>query len=392
MGNTRPNRFRCATDRNVMAQILDNWQAYLLSPGIIVGAIVVGLLAHRIAFSVLAKRSLKMSVVDTSLVRHSRRPATFILPLLAVIFAERALPVSPTIKDALAHVVGLGLIASVAWLLVVMIDVGEDVITGRYKVEIADNLAARRIQTQVTVLRRIAQIVVTVVTVAIMLMTFPAIHQIGASLLASAGLAGLVLGVAMRSTLASLIAGIQIALTQPIRIEDAVVVEGEWGWIEEITTTYVVVRIWDLRRLMVPLSYFIEKPFQNWTHRTADLLGSVFIYTDYTVPVEALRRELARILTSTNQWMGKVCVLQVTDARERTVELRALMDARDSGTAWDLRCYVREKLIEFLQREYPQCLPKTRAELHRIPEPGRELGLMRDPHKRNEEPRRLPIE
>ncbi|MGD0127946.1 MAG: mechanosensitive ion channel domain-containing protein [Terriglobia bacterium] len=377
--------------REVMAHILINWQAFLLSPGIIAGAIIVGLLAHRITFSVLAKPSLKMSVVDASLVRHSRRPSTLILPLLAVIIAERALPVSFTIKDALAHVVGLGLIASVAWLLVVMIDVGEDVITGRYKVEIADNLAARRIQTQVKVLRRIAQVVVTVVTVAIMLMTFPEIHQIGASLLASAGLAGLVLGVAMRSTLASLIAGIQIALTQPIRIEDAVVVEGEWGWIEEITTTYVVVRIWDLRRLMVPLSYFIEKPFQNWTHRTADLLGSVFIYTDYTVPIEALRRELARILKSTNQWMGKVCVLQVTDAREHTVELRALMDARDSSTAWDLRCYVREKLIEFLQSEYPQCLPKTRAELHRIPEPGRDPGLMRNPQTRNDEPQRLPI-
>ena len=290
MRNTRRSQARRATDREVMAHILDNWQAYLLSPGIIVGAIIVGLFAHRIAFSVLAKPSFKMSVVDTSLVRHSRKPSKFILPLLAVIIAERVLPVSVAIKDALAHVVGLGLIASVAWLLVVMIDVGEDVITGRYKVEIADNLTARRIQTQVKVLRRIAQIVVTVVTVAIMLMTFPAIHQIGASLLASAGLAGLVLGVAMRSTLASLIAGVQIALTQPIRIEDAVVVEGEWGWIEDITTTYVVVRIWDLRRLMVPLSYFIEKPFQNWTHRTADLLGSVFIYTDYTVPVEALRR------------------------------------------------------------------------------------------------------
>jgi small-conductance mechanosensitive channel len=375
-----------------MGQILANWQAYLLSPGIVAGAIVVGLVAHRIAIAAFARLSLRMGVVDASLVRHSRRPLALILPLLAVITAERALPVSPTIKDALAHVVGLGLIASVAWLLVVMIDVGEDVIASRYKLETADNLTARRIQTQVKVLRRIAQVVLTIVTLAIMLMTFPGIHQIGASLLASAGLAGLVLGVAMRSTLASLIAGIQLALSQPIRIEDAVVVEGEWGWVEEITTTYVVIRIWDLRRLMVPLSYFIEKPFQNWTHRTSDLLGSVFIYTDYTVPVEALRRELARVLKLTDQWMGKVCVLQVTDAHEHTVELRALMDARDSSTAWDLRCYVREKLIDFLQREYPQCLPKTRAELHHIPESARELGLMRDPQERNEEPRRLPIE
>jgi len=183
----------------------------------------------------------------------------------------------------------------------------------------------------------------------------------------------------MRSTLASLIAGIQIALSQPIRIEDAVVVEGEWGWIAEITTTYVVVRIWDLRRLMVPLSHFIEKPFQNWTHRTADLFGSVFIYTDYSAPVEALRRELARILKSTDKWLGEVGVLQVTDAREHTVELRALMDARDSSAAWDLRCYVREKLIEFLQREYPECLPKARVELRPFHETAAEDGVMRNP-------------
>jgi small-conductance mechanosensitive channel len=204
--------------------------------------------------------------------------------------------------------------------------------------------------------------VVVIVGLSIILMTFPAVKHIGMSLLASAGLAGLVVGMAMKSTLSSLIAGIQIAFSQPIRIEDSVVVEGEWGWIEEIGTTHVVVRIWDLRRLVLPLSYFIEHPFQNWTRGSTDLLGSVLLYVDYTIPVQELREELGRILKSTDKWKGGVCVLQVTDVSETSMQLRALMDARDAGSTWDLRCYVREKLIEFLQRRHPHALPKLRTE------------------------------
>jgi hypothetical protein len=195
-------------------------------------------------------------------------------------------------------------------------------------------------------------------------MTFPAIRHIGESLLASAGLAALIAGFAARSTLTNLAAGIQIAFTQPIRLGDAVIVEGEYGWIEEINITYVVMRIWDLRRLVIPISYFSEKPFQNWTRNTADLLGTVFLYTDYSLPVDPVRKELQRILESTKLWDGKVWGLQVTNATDRTMELRALMSASDSSTAWDLRCYVREKLILFLQQQFPQCLPKTRAELN----------------------------
>jgi hypothetical protein len=196
-----------------------------------------------------------------------------------------------------------------------------------------------------------------------MLMTFPAIRHIGITLFASAGVAGLVVGMAARSTLSNLFAGIQIALTEPIRIEDVVIVEGEWGWIEEIGTTYVVVRIWDLRRLVVPLSYFIEHPFQNWTRVTADLLGTVIVYADYTVPVEEVRAELHRILQASEMWDGKVWGLQVTDATEHTLQLRALMSAADSSIAWDLRCHVREKLVAFLQERHPHSLPRVRAEL-----------------------------
>jgi small-conductance mechanosensitive channel len=175
--------------------------------------------------------------------------------------------------------------------------------------------------------------------------------------------AAVVAGLAARTTLSSLFAGVQIALTQPIRLDDVVVVEGEWGWIEEITTTYVIVRVWDLRLLVVPLSYFIEKPFQNWTRRTADLLGTVFVYVDYSVPVNELRQELLDILRKSGMWDGRTWGLQVTNASDRTIELRALMSAPNGPKAWDLRCHVREKLIEFLQRQYPQSLPRVRAEL-----------------------------
>jgi small-conductance mechanosensitive channel len=193
-------------------------------------------------------------------------------------------------------------------------------------------------------------------------MTFPAIRQLGTSVLASAGIAGLVLGVAMKSTLSNFIAGIQIALTEPIRIEDVVIVAGEWGWIEEILTTYVVVRTWDLRRLVVPLSYFIENVFQNWTRQTADLLAYVYIYCDYTTPVEDLRQEFRRVLESSPLWDRKVCVLQVSDSSEHAMQVRALASAADASKAWDLRCYVREKLIQFLQEKYPASLPLSRVD------------------------------
>ena len=224
---------------------------------------------------------------------------------------------------------------------------------------------ARRVYTQIGVISNIIIVGIILLTVSFILMTFPAVRQIGVSLLASAGVLGIVLGFAAQKTLGNIIAGIQIAISQPIRLDDAVVVENEWGWIEEITLTYVVVRIWDLRRLVLPISYFIEKPFQNWTRTSADIIGSVFLYVDYTVPMEEVRQELYNILEKSPHWDKKVKVLQVTNTTERTVELRALMSAADSPTAWNLRCEVREKLIEFLQKKYPKGLPRTRVELNK---------------------------
>jgi small-conductance mechanosensitive channel len=346
--------------------LLKNWHAWIWSAGILAITIVIALSVHRVLFMVLNRMARKKgSVLINSLVQHSRKPSSWIFPLLALLVAVPEIRLPETVLTPVQRVIGLGLIAAFAWLVILFSEVLSDVIAARYRVDVADNLAARRIQTQIQVLHRIVTVIVGFVAIAVMLMTFPAIRQIGTSLLASAGLAGLVVGIAMKNTLSSLIAGIQIAFTQPIRLEDVVVVEGEWGWIEAIETTYVVVRIWDLRRLILPLSYFLEHPFQNWTRQSADLLGSVSLYVDYTVPVEEVRKQLRRIVESTDKWKGEVCVLQVTDADSQTVQLRALVDARDSGTAWDLRCYVRENLIQFLQEKYPHALPRIRAELNR---------------------------
>jgi len=285
-----------------------------------------------------------------------------------------AVPLPPVVRAGLEHVLGLGVIAAVGWAVIALVELVSDIIYSRYAIDAPDNLTARRIWTQTEVMRRIVSVVVVVLTVATMLMTFPEVRHIGLSLLASAGVAGLVVGMAARSTLASLIAGVQVALTQPIRIEDAVVVEGEWGWIEEIETTYVVVRLWDLRRLILPLTYFIEKPFQNWTRTTAEILGVVMIYAGYRLPVEPVRQELQRILESSSQWNKKVWALQVTDLTERTIQLRALMSASNASASFDLRCIVREKLIQFLQEHYPQCLPTTRYEEHVSADEERQNG------------------
>jgi len=347
-----------------LAWLSSPWGRSLLSLLGLALAVAGALVVHAIAFALLHRLAAKpQRVVEASLYRHARRPARWLLLLLALLVALPLVPLPELARLALQHVVSLGVIAACAWGVILATEVLADLIASRYRVDVADNLAARRIQTQVHVLRRVVTVVVVLVTLAVMLLTFPAARSIGASLLASAGLAGLVVGMAMRPTLASLIAGIQIALTQPIRLDDAVVVENEYGWIEEITSTYVVVRLWDLRRMVLPLTYFIEHPFQNWTRTTASLIGSVYLYVDYTAPVEAIRQELDRILRASPLWDGQTSALQVTNAKEQTLELRALAGARDAGAAWDLRCALREQLVAFLQANYPQCLPKTRAEI-----------------------------
>jgi small-conductance mechanosensitive channel len=347
-----------------MQAILQALQRFFHSIVLVGGAIGLGLVAHYLTYKIaaaIAKRSL--TTFDEGLVRYSRAPMRIILPLLALSIVLPFLKLPPDLSGDVEHAISLLFIASFAWLAVRLIDILQDVAASRYRIDVRDNLRARKVRTQLKIFKRIVVVVVSILAIALMLMTFSSVRQVGTSILASAGIIGIIVGFAAQKTLGNLLASIQIAFAEPMRIDDVVIIENEWGWIEDITFTYVVVRIWDLRRLIVPMSYFIEKPFQNWTRVTADLLGTVFIYVDYTVPVQAVREELHRILQSTDQWDGKAWGLQVTNATERTVELRALMSAKDSSTAWDLRCLVREKLIEFIQDKFPGGLPKVRGEL-----------------------------
>lgn len=256
----------------------------------------------------------------------------------------------------------------ISWLIIIAIKSIRLIVMGRYDLTSKNNLKARKIQTQLVVIERILIALVLMIGFSVMLLSFPKIRQIGVSLLASAGIAGIIIGFAAQRSIALFLAGFQIAFTQPIRLDDVVIVEGEWGWIEEITLTYVVIRIWDKRRLIVPITFFIEKPFQNWTRTTAEILGTVFIYVDYGFPVDEMRKQMGVILEKQPEWDGQVNVLQVTDAKEQTIELRALMSAADSPAAWDLRVKVREELIRFVQEKYPQYLPKTRVQLRQYPD------------------------
>ena len=253
----------------------------------------------------------------------------------------------------------------ISWVLIVLIRTLKTAFLKRFDISIEDNLASRKVYTQINILEKVLIFIIILFALGMVLLSFESIKKIGIGLFASAGLAGIIIGLSAQKVVGSLLAGIQIAITQPFRIDDAVLVENEWGWIEEINLTYVVVRIWDKRRLVLPTTYFLEKPFQNWTRTSADIIGSVFLYVDYTISFQALRNELSRLLNKSDLWDKKVNVLQVTDSKESTLELRILVSAKNSPTAWDLRVYIREKMIEFIQKNYPESLPRTRVLLEK---------------------------
>lgn len=302
------------------------------------------------------------NVVLSAMLERTQRSAGFVLPLIALQLAWQAAPNDLQGVQVVRHVNGLLLIGALTWLVMGVIGGLADGLILRHPASMEDNLQARRIQTQTRVLSRSAMVLVMIGGVAMALMTFPGAKQLGASLLASAGVLGIVGGLAARPVFANLIAGLQLALAQPIRIDDVLIVQGEWGRVEEITGTYVVLKIWDERRLIVPLQWFIENPFENWTRTGSQLLGTVFLYVDYRTPVDAVRREGHRIVSEAPEWDERVFQVAVTDANDRTMQLRVLVSARDSGKAFDLRCKLREGLLAFLAREHPDCLPTTRLE------------------------------
>lgn len=325
-------------------------------------ALLVVIAAHRIALT-LATRAFGADTLPGVLVRDCSKAFEAGIALIAVnIVLNAAVDDLPWMANA-RHLSLVTLIVALTALTAHAIaSVGRYVelshpVTGR------DNLRARSLQTQSRVLTRCLILVVGILGLSSALMTFPSVRHIGASLLASAGIAGLVIGLAAKSVLGNLLAGLQLALTQPIRIDDVLIVQGEWGRVEEVTGTYVVIRIWDDRRLIVPLQWFIENPFQNWTRRTSQLMGSIFLWVDYRMPLDPLRAEVKRICEQTPEWDRRFCNLQVTDTSERSMQLRILATAADSSSSWDLRCVLREALIGFIQREYPQYLPLDRLHL-----------------------------
>ncbi len=305
------------------------------------------------------------------LLARARRPLFFGLAVLFLGMAVPAAPLPPRIGNVALYVLSAAFIVLLGWCAIIAIDVLTASQLARHNGDIQNDPTARKHATQWQVLRRSSHVLTILITLAAALMAFPGVRAYGVSLLASAGAAGLILGLAARPLLSNLIAGIQIAITQPLRIEDAVVINGQWGWIEEITSTYVVVRIWNWQRMVVPLAWLLEQPFQNWTRESAELIGAVTWQVDYTVPVDVLRRKLDEIVRASKLWSGKVVALQVTDALAQTMELRALVSARNSGDAWDLRCLVREQMIAFLQADYPHALPKQRLEISGVPVPER---------------------
>lgn len=321
-------------------------------------------LAVHAAGVALARRALR-SQDDfwRSLVMRSRRPSRLALVAIGLSFGARAAPLSPAEADLFQHGMLIAVILLVGWIALTALDIAATLYMRGVSLEADDNLLARKQVTQVRILHRAAATVVVLMTIGLALMTIGAVRQWGVSLLAAGGAAGLIVGLALQPLLANLIAGIQIAMTQPIRIDDAVIVEGEWGRIEEIRSTYVVVRIWDLRRMVLPLTYFIQTPFQNWTRESACLIGTALLYVDYAAPVEAMRARLEAIVRASPLWDGQVVALQVTDLRERVMEIRCLASGRNASDTFDLRCIVREDMVAFLRDSYPEALPRDRLDV-----------------------------
>jgi small-conductance mechanosensitive channel len=344
---------------------------WVLGLGLVVGAILVALLVQDIAAR-LIKRAIgpNRPAIRTFLERIAG-PARLALCLAGVALVLPLAPLSDALRDQLTHFFVVAVIALIGWITMRAVDMSAARYLQHFRMDVEENFLARKHITQVRVFKRVTDTLVVVIAVSAALMTFDSVRQYGVSLFASAGAAGLIVGFAARPLLSNLIAGVQIAITQPIRIEDAVIIENEWGWVEDIASTYVVIRLWDWRRMVVPLSYFIERPFQNWTRDTQSLIGTIILHVDYGADVPRIRRRLEEIARECRLWDGAVVNLQVVDTNPHTIELRALVSARTAPQSWDLRCEVREKLVAYLREEMPEAFPRERREFsHANPDFG----------------------
>ncbi|HTI89783.1 MAG TPA: mechanosensitive ion channel domain-containing protein [Puia sp.] len=366
------------------------WDCILAGIAIVIGLIV------KFMLSLLLKKKPKDGrpafSVTRSILSFLGQPFSYFLPLLAFNFLLPLMKMKSNVAPVINKIVEILLAITFANVLIGVVKVFEDYVYHHFDIEKADNLKERKIRTQLQFIRRLAISLILILTVCVILLSFNNLRKIGTGLLTGVGVGGIIIGFAAQKSLGNFLAGFQIAFTQPLRIDDVLVVEGEWGRVEEITLTYVVVNIWDQRRLILPINYFVEKPFQNWTRNTADILGTVFLYLDYTIPLDPLRQEFTRLLESNPLWDKRVKVMQVTNASERTIEVRALMSASSSGNAFDLRCDIREGLIKFVQDQYPNSFPVTRALIERkdfLSQPG---ALLAEPGRAITQPGRQNIE
>ncbi|HEY9235583.1 MULTISPECIES: mechanosensitive ion channel family protein [Phenylobacterium] len=343
---------------------------WVISLGVLAIGVLVALTAHQAAVLIVRRAMARGDGFWRQLVTRTRRPTRLAALILGLGAAAPLADLSGEQLAMLGRVLTIGFIVLCGWTAMTALDITAMLHMRRFKVDVEDNLLARKHLTQTRILRRTASVLIVVLTIAFALMTFSGVRQYGVSLLASAGAAGIIAGLALQPFLTNLIAGIQIATTQPIRLDDAVIVEGEWGRVEEITSTYVVVKLWDWRRMVLPLTYFIQQPFQNWTRESASLIGTAMVYVDYSAPIEVLRNKLQEIAAASPLWDRNVVNLAVTDLTERTMQVRCLTSARNAGEAFDLRCEVREKMVAFLQAELPQALPRERFDLRTAEAPA----------------------
>jgi small-conductance mechanosensitive channel len=340
------------------------WTLALAALAVAVGIV---LLAHYVVLRILDRLLGARRVFLSLLLTRTAGPTRLAVVIFAVSVVTQWAPVDPAVTQAITHALLIAFIILVGWMAMIAVAIAADIYLRRFTFDAEDNLLARKHVTQVRILQHAADTLTIVITAAAAFMTFETVRQYGISLFASAGVVGVVVGLAARPVLTNFIAGIQIAMTQPIRLEDAVIVEGEFGWVEEIATAYVVIRLWDRRRMIVPLSYFIEKPFQNWSRQSTSLIGSVVLYVDYAASVGRIRDKLSEIVSQSPLWDHQVVSLQVNDIKETTMQLRALVSAKAPDMLGNLQAEVREKLIDFLQKEHPEALPRGRAALDITP-------------------------
>jgi small-conductance mechanosensitive channel len=353
-----------------LTKLSNTWSfapAWAIWAGLLVGAFAVACLLHAGTLAFLDRILRQRRPYLSRIVTATKNPTRLALLLIVLAAALPTAPLGPDGKLVFLRCLVLATICLIGWTALKVLHIGANLYLRNFRIDAPDNLLARKHVTQVRVLVRVLDTMIVLLTLGFALMTFDAVRQYGISLFASAGVAGVVFGLAAQPVLSNLIAGIQLALTQPIRLEDAVTVQNEYGWIEEITATYVVIRLWDLRRLIVPLNYFIQQPFYNWTRQAAANIGSVLLYLDYNAPIERIRAKAIEFAGQTKQPGGKLVNVQVTNANPDAIELRVLVTAASVGDTSNLCAELREKLIIFLQSECPQALPRRRHEISELP-------------------------